>query len=249
MTTPKPAKRLLPVLLAGALALTVGALLLRGPAPTHLPVMAEHPVVLPDASRLFVQKYEVSIADWNDCHADGACTLALRAPPNTKDSDMPATGLSYVDATEYLAWINRVTRHRFRLPTQSEWAFMAAEVLPPAPDPLFTDPDLTWASAYLVEPQTNRALRPQGAFLTTSQGIADLNGSVWEWTNDCAAGGADTPFPPDRCPAFYVGGEHIAAMSFLVRDPARGGCALGAPPAHLGLRLVTDDPLQATTDN
>jgi hypothetical protein len=45
---------------------------------------------------------------------------------------------------------------------------------------------------------------------------------------------------PDRCPAFYVGGEHIAVMSYLVRDPARGGCAVGTPPAHLGMRLVSD---------
>jgi hypothetical protein len=32
----------------------------------------------------------------------------------------------------------------------------------------------------------------------------------------------------------------MAVIPFLVRDPARGGCAVGAPPAHLGFRLVTD---------
>jgi hypothetical protein len=47
---------------------------------------------------------------------------------------------------------------------------------------------------------------------------------------------------PSRCPAFFVGGEHVAAMSYLERDPARGGCAVGTPPAHLGMRLVADDP-------
>jgi formylglycine-generating enzyme required for sulfatase activity len=96
------------------------------------------------------------------------------------------------------------------------------------------------ALAYVLEPQTNRALRPQGTFDTTSQGIVDLNGSVWEWTMECYAGAAGGQSSPDRCPAFYVGGEHIAVMSFLVRDPARGGCAVGTPPAHLGMRLVSE---------
>ena len=78
---------------------------------------------------------------------------------------------------EYLAWINKATRQAFRLPTLVEWEFMAAPVMPQTPDPFFTDPSLSWASAYLLEPQTKRVLRPQGAFDTTPEGIVDLNGS------------------------------------------------------------------------
>jgi formylglycine-generating enzyme required for sulfatase activity len=154
---------------------------------------------------------------------------------------MPATGLSYPDVGQYLAWINATTRQNFRLPTLQEWEFMAAPVLPHAPDPIFTDPELSWASAYLLEPQTKRTLQPRGNFATTAEGIVDLDGSVWEWTDDCYAGVGDGVFAGDTCPAFYVGGEHIAAIPFLVRDPARGGCAVGVPPAHLGMRLVSDN--------
>lgn len=203
--------------------------------------MAEHPVLMPDGTPLYVQKYELSIAEWNDCHNAGGCTLALRASGNHTEAEMPATGLSYVDVSEYLQWINKRADVTFRLPTLSEWEYMAAEVLPDAPDPIFTDPELRWASAYLIEPQTKRALRPRGSFDATSAGIVDLNGSVWEWTMDCYAGASVGQITPDRCPAFFVGGEHVAAMSFLVRDPARGGCAVGTPPAHLGMRLVSDE--------
>lgn len=42
----------------------------------------------------------------------------------------------------------------------------------------------------------------------------------------------------DRCPAFCVMGAHEAVMSSVIRDPARGGCAVGSPPAQLGMRLV-----------
>jgi formylglycine-generating enzyme required for sulfatase activity len=224
-----------------AVAFVIGALL-QSLGPDHFDTtqMAERPVIMPDGTPLFVQKYEVSIAEWNACHDAGFCTLLLRAPGNHTEEEMPATGLSYIDVTEYLSWINDISRDTFRLPTLSEWEYLAAEVLPETPDPIFTDPELTWASAYLLEPQTKRTLRPRGSFDTTSQGIVDLNGSVWEWTMDCYAGTAGGHITPDRCPAFFVGGEHVAAISFLVRDPARGGCAVGTPPAHLGMRLVID---------
>jgi len=224
-----------------AVATPIGVLLLpRGPILDAGPTMAEQPVVMPDGAKLYVQKYEVSVAEWNACHDAGACNLELRVTGNKTEAEMPATGLSYVDVNEYLTWINARTGLGFRLPRIDEWEYMAAEVLPEAPDPIFTDPELTWASAYLMEPQTKRTLRPIGTFASTSQGIVDLNGSVWEWTQDCYAGAAEGQITPDRCPAFFVGGEHVAAMSFLVRDPARGGCAVGTPPAHLGMRLVSD---------
>lgn len=223
-----------------AVGLLGAALILRGPEAIDGPLMAERPVIFPDGSALFVQKYEVTVAEWNECYRDGACAISLRTSGSNSEAEMPATGLSYSDVTEYLAWINRKTKQAFRLPTLQEWEFMADEVLPQTPDPIFTDAELSWASAYLLEPQTKRILLPKGSFSTTAEGIVDLNGSVWEWTADCYAGVSGNDRDIDRCPAFFVGGEHIAAIPFLVRDPARGGCAVGAPPAHLGMRLVQD---------
>lgn len=219
-----------------------GVLDRHAPEPAIRPVMADQPIVLPDGASLYVQRHEVTVAEWNTCHAQGACTVDVRARPDQDPAITPATGVSYVDVQEYLRWINSETDHDFRLPTAKEWALMAAAVLPDDPDPLFSDPSLTWASSYLTEGLAPRALKPQGSFSTSPEGIADLDGSVWEWTQDCYAGVADG-IDPARCPAFFVGGEHVAAMSFLVRDPARGGCAVGTPPAHLGLRLVTDDAI------
>ncbi|MDF3416618.1 SUMF1/EgtB/PvdO family nonheme iron enzyme [Sulfitobacter sp. M57] len=215
----------------------------RGPDPASLPDMANSAVVMPDGRTFYAQRHEVTIAEWNRCASDGACELTLRARPDQKAATTPATGLSYIDVQQYVGWISKKARHEFRLPTAEEWNVMAAPVLPDAPDPLFTDPSLTWASSYLIEGQAPRALKPQGSFSTSPEGIVDLDGSVWEWTMECyngLASGADL----DRCPAFFVGGEHVAAMSYLIRDPARGGCAVGTPPAHLGMRLVSDVAMQ-----
>ena len=217
------------------------ALSQRGPDPSYLPVMAEQAVILPDGRSVYVQKFEVTVTEWNRCASDGSCEITLRARPDQDPDETPATGLSYIDVQQYVTWINKRSRHNFRLPTAEEWEFMANAVLPEKPDPLFTDPSLTWASSYLIEGLAPRALKPQGSFSTSPEGIVDLDGSVWEWTMECYDG-LDGGTALDRCPAFFVGGEHLAAMSYLVRDPARGGCAVGTPPAHLGMRLISDEP-------
>ncbi len=229
--------------LLGTAALVAGAIGLaahvnRGGTDTGLvPPMVRAPVVSDTGVPLYVQTREVTVADWNICHDAGACTLRLRPPPGGAAETSPATGLNWNDVQEYIAWMNRVSGHSFRLPTETEWYAVAAPVLPELPDPIFTDPELSWASAYLIEPGIDRKLRPTGSYSMTEEGIADLDGSVWEWTQTCHGGAR-----PDRCAAFVVAGEHRAVIPFLVRDPARGGCAVGAPPPHLGLRLVTDTP-------
>lgn len=223
------------------LVLVGAAFILRGPEPPSqpLPEMAKAPVILPDGGLLYVQKHEVTVAEWNRCHVAGGCALALSLRAGWDPETTPATGLSYVDVSEYLDWIIRTTGHNFRLPFAWEWNHMARFVLPEIPEPIFKDPELTWASAYLTEGLAPRALKAQGSFSTSPEGVVDLDGSVWEWTQECYSGGTDA-VDPSRCPAFFVGGEHSAVIPYLVRDPARGGCAVGTPPAHLGMRLVAE---------
>lgn len=194
----------------------------------------------PGSQPLWVQRHEVTLTQWNECNDAGACSLRLRPPPGGADREWPATGLSYPDVSEFVAWINKNSRRSYRLPTFAEWMSVAGPVLPKQADPIFTDPTLSWASTYLTENLVDRDLRPTGAWAETVVGIGDLNGNVWEWTGDCyrSTKGNDDP---DSCPAFYVAGEHEAVIPYLVRDPAQGGCAVGAPPAHLGMRLVSDD--------
>ena len=207
-----------------------------------LPEMAAASVAGDGQTQIFVQVRETTIAEWNRCYDDGGCQMQLRAPEDAEQQDYPATGINWIDAQEYIRWLSKASGHPFRLPTSGEWYQMAHDVLPDTPDPIFSDPSLTWASAYLLEEGVDRKLRPSGAWSITADGLVDLDGNVWEWTQDCYNGATETSLEAP-CAAYALGGEHRAVVSFLVRDPARGGCAVGAPPAHIGLRPVTDrDP-------
>jgi formylglycine-generating enzyme required for sulfatase activity len=219
-------------LLAGAMALLAPD----GSGGISLP--AFQAVTLDDGRVLYVQKREVSIALWNRCHAAEACPFPLASPEASGEAFYPATGLSWIDATVFSDWPSAESGHALRFPTRHEWREVARDVLPDAPEPLFNAPELAWASTYLLEQSVPRRLKPAGMGDATPEGIDDLTNNVWEWTADCAPG-ADA----NRCPAYFAAGLHDAVIPFLVRDPARGGCAVGTPPPHLGMRLVSDEPL------
>lgn len=233
--------RLILAIALAAAALGGAVLIQRGPDPIFQAPLDLVRVSGPEGNALYVQRFETTVAEWNTCFEGGGCAIHLRTRPDQDPAQTPATGLSHDDVSAYINWINSVSGTAFRLPSLAEWTHIAKPVLPAQVDPIFTDPSLTWASAYLTEGLAPRALLPQGSFAISPEGIGDLNGSVWEWTQDCYAGVAEGT-DPAHCPAYFVGGEHVSAMSYLVRDPARGGCAVGSPPAHLGMRLVSDAP-------
>ncbi len=193
------------------------------------------PIEMPDGRQFYAARYEVTAAEWNACFAAGGCAFEIHTNLGNSE-ELPATGLNFYDALNYAEWISQETGHDYRLPTSEEWLVLAQDEMPKRAGSQFDAPELTWASAYLTKGNAPRALRARGEYGVSKEGIYDLRGSVWEWTMSCF-NDADTV---DECAAFYTGGEHEAVMSYLTRDPAQGGCAVGSPPAHLGLRLVSD---------
>ncbi len=206
-------------------------------APAPPPGMAR--ITLADGRLLDVARVEVTSADWQACHAAGACTQMPRELSAVQGGGLPVVEINWFDVEEYLTWIGDRTGRDYRLPTLAEWRQIAVSVVREDPRRLFTDPRLAWAANYGSERPMSAVLRPAGGFSTTANGIADLDGNVWEWTSTCAAEGFDGELDA-RCPAYFLGGEHIAAMSVFVRDPASGGCIAGTPPSNLGLRLVAE---------
>lgn len=198
---------------------------------------------------LSIMKFQVSTLDYDACAGDGACPA--RESTSASRADMPATGVSHDDAIAYAKWLSDQTGNLWRLPTDRELAFAAAEDFPD--DALGVDADsgnpaLRWLADYEREAARKRSRDPDplpfGSFGENRYGLADFAGNVWEWTSTCnrrvdlvSNGAARTE---ESCGVYIAAGKHRAPLSSFIRDPKGGGCAVGVPPDHVGFRLVRD---------
>jgi len=198
---------------------------------------------------LLIMKRQVSRAEYDRCVGANACRRLDEARGATAES-FPAVGLSWNDATAYATWLSGETGHRYRLPTDVEWAYAAGtayrgDVL--AGDGDAANPAKRWLSAYVNESATiplDPTPLPFGSFGTDANGLQDISGNVWEWTSTCfvrhatAANGGSTAV--ESCGVRTVEGPHRTYMSDFIRNPRGGACSVGLPPANLGVRLVRD---------
>ena len=196
-----------------------------------------------------IMKYQVSLIDYGRCVDAGACRPAGPTPSATRG--VPVTGVNYLDAQAYAEWYSQQTGETWRLPTDAEWAYVAAERFAgdefSAYDP--KNPAAAWIRRYRAEAERKRAPDPQpktqGHYGANSNGVFDLAGNVWEWTSTCyvrttlsAAGAVERAI--DNCGVRVVEGRHRAYMSNFIRDGKSGGCATGTPPENLGFRLARE---------
>lgn len=209
------------------------------------------PLVHVDApAALEIMKFQVSAADYARCVTAAACKKA--EPRRRGTGNVPVTGVSFEDATDYAAWLSSQTGQAWRLPTVEEWAFAAGtkavdHALGVETDA--ADPAQRWLLAYEKESAlgTDGPARPEplGSFGSNEYGVDDLAAVVWEWTATCASrttldaiGG--TVSRVESCGVRYLEGRHRTPMSTFVRDALGGGCSVGVPPDNLGFRLVRD---------
>jgi len=201
--------------------------------------------------RFEMMQYQVSAGDYARCVVQGACeALEGSAAASAK---LPVTGVSYRDATAYAAWLSASTGENWRLPTDEEWAFAAAERL--HDDALglprnTANPAERWLARYRAEAGAatrDAEPKPLGHFGLNSKGLADLAGNVWEWTTTCymratVSENGEVVDSNENCGVRVVAGRHRGYISTFVRDGRSGGCAAGLPPDNLGIRLVREQP-------
>lgn len=199
------------------------------------------------AEPLIMMKYQVSAADYALCVAENACAPA--EPRHFGTGNVPVTGVNFGDASDYAAWLSRKTGESWTLPTDAQWAYAAGSRF--ADDALgITDaanPAQRWLADYRKEAERKAAADPTpkaaGAYGSNENGLFDMGGNVWEWTDTChrrvhldAAGAVLSEQP--ACTIKVLEGKHRASMSNFIRDAKSGGCSVGLPPDNLGFRLV-----------
>jgi formylglycine-generating enzyme required for sulfatase activity len=198
---------------------------------------------------LHMMKRQVGGADYARCVDAGACR-----PIDDEAANLPAVQVSWQDATAYAAWLSLETGLRFRLPTDEEWAHAAAERFSDDTAPpyeLLADPGRRALARYENETSRSSTLvqepQPFGSFGANANGLLDMAGNVWEWTDSCFRRSAlDADGRPNgattvNCGVRVVEGSHRTYVTDFIRDARAGGCTAGTPPSNLGFRLVRDD--------
>ncbi len=209
------------------------------------------PIVTTTVERtLSVMQHQVTAADYRRCVDARACPIV---DPDAAAPDLPVVKVNWHDASAYAVWLSRETGANWRLPTDEEWAYAAGrlftdDALPESYDG--SDPGRRALALYdrdaSREGAIGKALRPIGGFGASENGLLDVAGNVWEWTDSCFTRNAlDAKSEPGttmvNCGVRVVEGRHRTYMTDFIRDPRVGGCAIGRPPTNLGFRLVRDD--------
>jgi formylglycine-generating enzyme required for sulfatase activity len=199
-----------------------------------------------------VARTETTLAQWDACWRDLGCRSYIDDHGRGR-GDRPAGGITWQDAQDYIAWLNRRSAEdvssacdRYRLPTSAEWE-KAARATATTP--------LPWGSSVLPgrahcrdcgSPFAADAAAPAASFPPNDFGLHDMIGNLWEWTED--------PDNPCRAEAGYAGcapglakgggfstaASHLSIMlgGPMLRGPARGPMGYRYP--SLGLRVVCE---------
>jgi formylglycine-generating enzyme required for sulfatase activity len=130
-----------------------------------------------------IGKYEVTVGQWGQCVKASVCP-SVPSAANAAEN-LPMRDVSWDEAQLYLKWLSTVSRRPYRLPTEAEWEYAARGG---------TATRYWWGEQMkggnsscqgCGEPWKAEAPPPVGSFVANPFGLADMNGSVWEWVQDC----------------------------------------------------------------
>ena len=135
------------------------------------------------AKRFAVSRFEVTIAQWDACTADGGCNLKPE-DNGWGRGNRPVTNISWNDTREYMAWLSRRTGHSYRLLSEAEWEYAARGGASTA----FSwgrDVGANNANCQDCGSQWDRRqTAPVGSFKPNAFGLYDMHGNVLEWVED-----------------------------------------------------------------
>lgn len=148
----------------------------------------------------------------------------------------PVVHVSLNDARRYAAWAGG------RIPTEEEWEYAAWSGLRDRSDPLSgaVGPDGSaianiWHGAFPFVDAADDGFAgaaPVGCFPPDQNGVHDLIGNVWEWTETPASAGMHV----------IKGGSHLCAENYCrrYRTAAREDHEVDFSTSHIGFRIVRD---------
>jgi formylglycine-generating enzyme required for sulfatase activity len=159
-------------------------------------------------------------------------------PGFDRTNNHPATCLSWQDAKAYAQWLSKQTGFNYRLLSEAEWEYAARAGSTSA----FVTGDI------LESGKVNfggKGLQRVGQYPPNAFNLYDMQGNVWEWTEDCYAKTyANAPvdgsaFVTPDCERTYRGGAWANAEKDM-RFATRGTNAEDKRVNIFGMRLARD---------
>ena len=197
-------------------------------------------------STFYIDRDEVTRADYARCVAAGACPPARGATAADAASRLPVTGVSWFDAARYCRFAGE------RLPTEAEWE-RAARGTDGRIYPWGDEPDCARANFGNYDGEGRCPKNPGRPEAVGARGgeIHDLAGNVWEWVADWydptyyRHAPATNPKGPAHGARRVVRGGACCSMFGLPRASNR----LAFPPSYrdedLGFRCASSRPRTA----
>lgn len=184
--------------------------------------------------------FELTVAEWAACAGEGACRKVADWSRENPNPLLPASGISYTDAEDYVRWLSARAGRRYRLPTEEEWehgsraraptAFAWGASLTPS------DANYDHTGQYAGSPRGLYRGYPEAvnAYPPNAFGLYQMHGNVWEWTSGCLDA---------ACSKRVLRGGSFQSVPAELRSANRFGLSPTRGRADVGLRVARDlDP-------
>jgi formylglycine-generating enzyme required for sulfatase activity len=131
----------------------------------------------------YIGRREVTYEEWDACFAEGGC----KQNPDDRGlgrARRPVADLDWDDAKSYVAWLSQKTGKTYRLPSESEWEYVArAGTTTTYPWGRTVEKDKANCIGCTSDP-VKKAI-DTGSFPPNAFGIYDMTGNAAEWVEDC----------------------------------------------------------------
>jgi formylglycine-generating enzyme required for sulfatase activity len=145
-----------------------------------------HPITIPHA--FAVGRFEVTFAEWDSCATYGGCPSGIPDRGWGRDTQ-PVINVSWKDAEQYVAWLNRVTGANYQLLSEAQWEYAARAgshtFFSFGNDDAQLDKYAWFAADAAGSKDIERHSHPVGQKIANAFGLFDMQGNVSEWVEDC----------------------------------------------------------------
>jgi formylglycine-generating enzyme required for sulfatase activity/class 3 adenylate cyclase len=184
--------------------------------------LTERPVHRVAINAFAIGKFPITVHEWQSCVAANACKYVAKGEDNE-----PVTNVSWSDAKQFTAWLSKVTKKEYRLPSEAEWEYAARGG---------TASKYWWGSQPQQgtanckgcnEPYDSRQPLKVGSFLPNPFGLYDMGGGVDQWVEDCwhrnyqGAPADGAPWLEAECPSHVLRGGSWKSEPANVRSASR----------------------------